>query len=69
MIEITDFNNCTGPVTVYYGDISGLSTPPQINEFVKGTDLVCYLVQSYVNNTPNVTLSGGPWNSCVSCQA
>ena len=69
MIEINDFNNCTGPVTVYYGDISGLSTPPQTNDFVKGTNLVCYQIQSYVDNTPNVTLSGGPWNSCVSCQA
>jgi len=69
MIEINDFNNCTGPVTLYYGDISGLSTPPQNNEVVKGTNLVCYMVQSYVDNTPNVTLSGGPWNSCVSCQA
>jgi hypothetical protein len=69
MIEINDFNNCTGPVTVYYGDISALGTPPQTNDFVKGTNSVCYWVQSYVNNIPNVTLSGGPWNSCVSCQA
>ena len=54
--------------TIYYGDISALGTPPQSNDFVKGTNLVCYQVQSYVNNTPNVTLSGGPWNSCISCQ-
>ena len=68
MNEITDFNNCTGPSTIYYGDISALGTPPQSNDFVKGTNLVCYRVITYVNNTPNVTLSGGPWNSCISCQ-
>ena len=69
MTEVTDFNNCTGPAPTYFGDISGLGSAPQVNEFVKGSNLTCYIVTGYVNNSPTITLTGGPWSGCNSCGA
>ena len=66
MTQITDFNNCTGPSTIYYGDVSGLVPAPQSSEIWQGNG-VCYQVLTYVNNTPTITLSNGPIADCNSC--
>jgi len=64
---ITDFSGCvTGP-TMYYGDTSGLTIKPWNGSYVQSDTGDCYLAISYVNATPNVTLTGGPYVLCNSC--
>ena len=64
---ITSIPGClTGP-TIYYGDTSGLTIKPWNNSYVQSDTGDCYLASAYVNATPNVTLTGGPYVFCSSC--
>ena len=66
---ITSIPGCvTGP-TMYYGDTSGLTTKPWNNSYVQSNTGDCYIAISYVNQTPNVTLTGGPYVFCNSCSS
>jgi hypothetical protein len=66
---ITSIPGCvTGP-TMYYGDTSGLTTKPWNNSYVQSDTGDCYIAISYVNQTPNVTLTGGPYVFCNSCSS